>query len=42
MSSLEQMLTLTGSISLEPQPIDLDVKVILLGEPDLYYDLLDF
>jgi len=42
MSSLEQMLTLTGSISLEPQPIKLDVKVILLGEPDLYYDLLDF
>lgn len=42
MSSLEQMLTLTGSISLEPQPIDLDVKVILLGEPDLYYDLLEF
>lgn len=42
MSSLEQMLTLTGSISLEPQPIELDVKVILLGEPDLYYDLLDF
>ncbi|MFW2176307.1 MULTISPECIES: AAA family ATPase [unclassified Moraxella] len=42
MSSLEQMLTLTGSISLEPQAIGLDVKVILLGEPDLYYDLLDF
>lgn len=42
MSSLEQMLTLTGSISLEPQSIPLDVKVILLGEPDLYYDLLDF
>lgn len=42
MSSLEQMLTLTGSISLEPQPIALDVKVILLGEPDLYYDLLEF
>ncbi len=42
MSSLEQMLTLTGSISLEPQPIALDVKVILLGQPDLYYDLLEF
>lgn len=42
MSSLEQMLTLTGSISLEPQAIALDVKVILLGEPELYYDLLDF
>ena len=42
MSSLEQMLTLTGSISLEPHAIALDVKVILLGEPDLYYDLLEF
>lgn len=42
MSSLEQMLTLTGSISLEPQAIPLDVKVVLLGEPDLYYDLLEF
>ncbi|ELA08436.1 peptidase S16, lon-like protein [Moraxella macacae 0408225] len=41
-SNLEQMLTLTGSISLEPQAIALDVKVILLGEPDLYYDLLEF
>lgn len=41
-SSLEQMLTLTGSISLEPQPIPLNVKVILLGEPNLYYDLLEF
>lgn len=42
MSSLEQMLTLTGSVSLEPHAIALDVKVILLGEPDLYYDLLEF
>lgn len=41
-SSLEQMLTLTGSLSLEPDSIDLDVKVILLGEADLYYELLEF
>lgn len=41
-SSLEQMLTLTGSLSLEPDSITLDVKVILLGEADLYYELLEF
>lgn len=39
LSSLEQMITLTGNLSLAPQPIVLDTKVILLGEPDLYYDL---
>lgn len=41
LSSLEQMLTLTGSLSLAPAPIDLDIKVILLGEADLYYELLE-
>lgn len=41
-SSLEQMLTLTGSLSLEPESIALEVKVILLGEPSLYYELLEF
>ena len=41
LSSLEQMLTLTGSLSLAPEPIDLSVKVILLGEADLYYELLE-
>ncbi|MDO5652015.1 MAG: ATP-binding protein, partial [Moraxella sp.] len=41
-SSLEQMLTLTGSVSLEPDSVELSVKVILLGEPDLYYELLEF
>ncbi|WP_435978686.1 AAA family ATPase [Psychrobacter sp. DM4] len=41
LSSLEQMLTLTGSLSLAPMPIDLNVKVILLGEADLYYELLE-
>ncbi|WP_066800720.1 ATP-binding protein [Moraxella oblonga] len=41
-SSLEQMLTLTGSVSLEPDSVDLSIKVILLGEPDLYYELLEF
>ncbi len=41
-SSLEQMLTLTGSVSLTPDSTPLSVKVILLGEPDLYYELLEF
>ena len=41
LSSLQQMLTLTGSLSLAPAPIDLDIKVILLGEADLYYELLE-
>ena len=41
-SSLEQMLTLTGSVSLAPDSTPLSVKVILLGEPDLYYELLEF
>lgn len=41
LSSLEQMLTLTGSLSLAPEAIALDVKVVLIGEPDLYYELLE-
>lgn len=41
LSSLEQMLTLTGSLSLAPAAIPLAVKVILIGEPDLYYELLE-
>lgn len=41
LSSLEQMLTLTGSLSLEPMSIPLSVKVILLGDPDIYYELLE-
>lgn len=42
LSSLEHMLTLTGSISLEPESLPLSVKVILLGEPYIYYELLEF
>ena len=37
--SLEQVLGLVSTVSLEPVPIPLDVKVILVGEP-LLYDLL--
>ncbi len=42
LSSLEQMLTLTGSISLEPDSLPLSIKVVLLGEPQIYYELLEF
>lgn len=35
--SLEHALSLIGTSSLEPEPIPLDVKVILIGEPMYYY-----
>jgi len=35
--SLGQMLSLVSTVSLEPEPIPLDVKVALLGDPLLYY-----
>lgn len=38
--SLGQMLSLVSTVSLEPEPIPLDVKVVLVGERRLY-DLLD-
>ena len=41
LSSLEHMLTLTGSISIEPEPIPLNMKVVLLAEPDIYYEILE-
>lgn len=41
LSSLEHMLTLTGSISIEPASIPLDLKVILLAEPEIYYEILE-
>ena len=37
--SIEQTLSLTRTTSLEPQPMPLDVKVVLLGERDIYYAL---
>ncbi|GAB3113809.1 AAA family ATPase [Aestuariicella hydrocarbonica] len=36
-SSLEEVLSLVSSLSLEPEPMPVDVKVILTGEPMLYY-----
>lgn len=35
--SLGQLLSLVSTVSLEPEPIPLDVKVILVGERLLYY-----
>jgi lon-related putative ATP-dependent protease len=35
--SLEQMLSLASTVSLEPQPIPLNIKVVLIGERMLYY-----
>ncbi|MEH6583278.1 MAG: ATP-binding protein [Halioglobus sp.] len=36
-TSLQEMLSLNSTISLEPESTPLDVKVILLGEPFIYY-----
>ncbi len=40
--SLGQMLSLVSTVSLEPEPIPLDVKVVLVGERLLYYLLCMF
>jgi lon-related putative ATP-dependent protease len=40
--SLAQITSLISTVSLEPEPIPLDVKVILTGEPYLYYLLSHF
>lgn len=40
--SLGQMLSLVSTVSLEPEPIPLDVKVVLLGERMLYYLLYEY
>ena len=34
-----QMLSMTSTVSLEPEPIPLDVKVVLMGDPMTYYQL---
>ena len=41
LSSLEHMLTLTGSISIEPAAVPLNLKVVLLAEPEIYYEILE-
>jgi lon-related putative ATP-dependent protease len=35
--SLEQLLSLASTVTLQPEPIALDVKVVLLGPPLIYY-----
>ncbi len=36
-----QLMSMTTTISLEPEPIELDIKVILIGDRQLYYMLAD-
>jgi lon-related putative ATP-dependent protease len=35
--SIERLLGVMGTISLEPEPVPLDVKVVLIGDRELYY-----
>jgi lon-related putative ATP-dependent protease len=35
--TLDQLLSMASTVSLQPQPIPLDVKIVLLGPPLLYY-----
>jgi predicted ATP-dependent protease len=37
--TLEQLLSMASTVSLQPEPIPLDVKIVLLGPPQLYYML---
>jgi lon-related putative ATP-dependent protease len=39
--SLEQLLSLASTVSLDPEPIPLDLKVVLIGPPLLYYLLAE-
>ncbi len=39
--SLEQLLSLQSTVSLDPEPIPLAVKVVLIGSPTLYYLLAE-
>jgi lon-related putative ATP-dependent protease len=40
--SLGQMLSIVSTVSLEPAPIPLDVKVVLIGDRRVYYLLCEF
>jgi lon-related putative ATP-dependent protease len=40
--SLGQVLSLVSTVSLEPEPIPLNLKVVLLGERQLFYLLLEY
>jgi len=39
--SLEQLLSLASTVSLDPEPVPLEVKVVLIGPPLLYYLLVE-
>ncbi|MCW8973345.1 MAG: AAA family ATPase, partial [Gammaproteobacteria bacterium] len=39
---LEKMLSLASTVSLEPEPIPLDIKVVILGDRLLYYLLQEY
>lgn len=41
MEPVERLLGLMSTVTLEPEPIELDTKVVLIGEPMVYY-LLDY
>ena len=40
--SMEQMLSLVSTVSLDPEPIPLNIKVVLIGERMLYYLLYHY
>ncbi|WP_455198370.1 Lon protease family protein [Kaarinaea lacus] len=40
--SVGQMLDLVSTVSLEPEPVPLDIKVVLLGDRLLYYLLMEY
>jgi len=40
--SVERLLSLASTVSLEPEPIPLDVKVVILGDRLLYYLLCEY
>ena len=42
MEPVERLFGLMSTVSLEPEPIQLDTKVILIGEPIIYYLLNDY
>ncbi len=35
--SVERLLGLISTVSLEPEPVDLNIKVVLIGDPMIYY-----
>lgn len=40
--ALERMLTVSGTVSLEPQAIPFDAKLVLLGDYDVYFELMHY